>query len=196
MKSFVTIARIVKTRGVRGEVAAVPLTDFPERFGNVRAVRVFRDGVGSLETLQRHWFHKGRVILKFQGVDDPDQASRLVGGEVQVPEEERVSPPPGTYFDSDLIGCVLYQDGRPVGAVREILKVAGSAANLVLETKQGHEAMVPLVGRFILGVDVEAKKIEARLPPGLLELGKPASGKKKRSKSWKTRPAEPPPDEH
>ncbi len=183
-----TIARIVKTRGVRGEVAAVLLTDFPERFGQISGVRILHGGVGHIEQLEWHWFHQGRVILKFTGLNRPHEVEHLVGGEVQVPEEERVSPPEDTYFHSDLVGCQVRQDGQALGTVSDVFETGGAGANLVVATPAGGEIMVPLARRFVLAIDVAAREIDVDLPSGLLEVGLPAG-------SRKSRPARRKPDE-
>ena len=57
--------------------------------------------------LDSFWFHKNRVILKFQGIDSIDEAKKLAGYEVTVLESERISLPDGTYFQHDLVGCSL-----------------------------------------------------------------------------------------
>lgn len=170
-----TIARIVKTRGIRGEVAAEVLTDFPERFDQISGVQVLRDGVRRVEKLEWHWFHQGRVILKFEGLNRPHEVEHLVGGEVQVPEAERVSPPKDTYFHSDLVGCTVRQEGETVGTVVDIFETGGAGVNLVVASVSGGEVMVPLARRFVTHVDIVAKAIQVRLPPGLLEVGLPVA---------------------
>ncbi|MFQ5738057.1 MAG: ribosome maturation factor RimM [Acidobacteriota bacterium] len=171
MTSYVTIARIVKTRGVRGEVAADLFTDFPERFAVTRKVRVLRGKVQFWEEIEQHWFHKGRVILKFRRGDRPDDVTHLIGGEVQIPEEQRVPLPESTFYHSDLIGCQVVEDGKRMGQVVEIFATGSEGANLVVRTDTPAEVMIPLVDRFVCRVDLVKKTIEVSLPPGLLELG-------------------------
>ena len=67
---FVTIARVSKAQGRKGEVAAVLFTDFPERFSQRRQLFALDNrGERRQMELEEHWFHKGRVILKFKDVD-------------------------------------------------------------------------------------------------------------------------------
>ncbi len=99
--SFVSIARIVKPRGIRGEVVAELLTDFPDRFSTVRQVRIFQASQVYNEELEQHWFHSGRVVLKFKGRSSPEEVQELIGGDVQVPESERYSLPQVFYYLSD-----------------------------------------------------------------------------------------------
>src|SRR5258708_24473664 len=87
---FVAIAKVTKTQGRNGEVAAVLLTDFPERFATGK--RLFAldrlDQRSELE-VEDHWFHKGGVVFKFAGVDSISQAETLIGSEIQIPRAER-----------------------------------------------------------------------------------------------------------
>src|SRR5882672_11482675 len=92
---FVTIARVAKTQGRIGEVAATLLTDFPELFetrkklfalgGAVSGGKTQSGTTGSLRRtleLEEHWFHKGMIVLKFAGVDSINDAEALIGSEI------------------------------------------------------------------------------------------------------------------
>ena len=171
MNSFVSIARIVKTHGLRGEVAAEILTDFPERFQLLDRVFLGAAGAAREERLESFRFaHRSRVILKFAGRDRIEEVEELVGCEVRVPESERVVPPEDVYFDSDLEGCLVYQGDNLLGRVDSILKVGESASNLVVVDERDREFMIPLAREFVRRVDVADRRIEVDLPPGLTDL--------------------------
>ena len=169
MDEFITIARITRPRGVRGEVTAEVLTDFPERFRSVSRVRLLCDEKIQWAEVESFRFHRNRVILKFRGFESPDQASLLAGSEVQVPEEEAVELPPGVYFHFQLVGCDISEGGRPLGQVVEILDTGGST-NLVVRTGDGADFMIPLAHQFVSSVDLTSSCIQVELPEGLLEL--------------------------
>jgi len=171
LKNLISIAKIVKTRGIRGEVAADLLTDFPDRFAELRSVVVAGPGHQSDEELEDFWFHGNRIILKFVGRDRPHEVEELVGCDVRIPEEDRVIPPEGTYFDSDLEGCSVFESGVELGVVAGIQRIGGTAGNLVVADPSGREVLIPMVKEFIKSVSVESRRIEVALPPGLLELG-------------------------
>ncbi|TDI07819.1 MAG: 16S rRNA processing protein RimM [Acidobacteria bacterium] len=168
MAQFASIARIVKKRGVRGEVAAELLTDFPERFSSLDQVRIFNGETEYWEEIEKHWFHKNRVILKFRGRDRPEEVEELIGGDVQVSEDQRVSLPQDSYFHSDLIGCQVLEDEEVLGGVTGILETGTAGCNLVVTRADGGEFMVPLVRKFVLKVDVGKKVIQVNLPSGLV----------------------------
>jgi len=170
LNQFVSIAKITKTHGVRGEVTAILLTDFPERFRQLREVRLVSVKGSFCEEIERYRFHKNRILLKFQGRERPQEVQELLGCEVQVPECDRVELPDDTYYDSDLEGCQIFAGDQLLGEVVELLKSGGSPVNLVIATPDGKEFMVPLVKEFVKEVDVQSARIWVELPPGLEEL--------------------------
>lgn len=173
MDPFVAVARIVKSRGIKGEVAAEILTDVPDRFACLAEVIVRVNERRFWERIERFWFHQSRVILKFEGRDSPEAVAGLIGGSVEVPEEQRAPLPGGLYYHSDLVGCRILESGEFRGEVTGILELGGAGANLVVNGRAGLEYMVPLVRDFVLNVDVARKEIRVKLPPGLLELAEP-----------------------
>jgi 16S rRNA processing protein RimM len=124
--AFVTVARILRPHGRRGEVACEILTDFPQRFkslkfaelcgvpGHVhgadhRAVRdVVREPVARRVAVRSCWVSHsrgGQAIFHFEGCNSIDDAKKLVGLNVQVPLADRVRLPTGSYYITDLAGC-------------------------------------------------------------------------------------------
>ena len=66
MEELVAIARIVRPRGLKGEVVAEVLTDFPERFELLQTVSAVRPTGETFELkIEKFWFQSGRVVLKF-----------------------------------------------------------------------------------------------------------------------------------
>lgn len=173
MDNLVSIARIVKTRGVRGEVVGELLTDFPDRFGGLSRVTLSGPtGVFEAE-IERHWFHQDRVVLKFVGWDTPERARELVGSEVQIPSSERVELPEGLYYDSDLEGCRVVEGDVDLGVVASVWRIGDVGSNLVVLDDAGREFVIPFVKQFLVSVDVGGRIIRVQLPPGLVDLAVP-----------------------
>lgn len=170
--SLVSVGKIVKTRGTKGEVAVEPLTDFPERFSLIdRFYLHLPDGSLRTERLTSFWFHKNRVIVKIEGVDSIGAAKALVGSEIQLPAEQLVPLPGNSYYDFQLIGCrVMVPSGDTIGVVEEILK-AGENSLLVVRGGD-REHLIPAARGILVSIDVESKKIVADPPEGLLELNR------------------------
>ena len=167
--SFISIAKITKTRGVRGEVSAIVLTDFPDRFQDVDKVRLSSPDNESWETLERFRFHKDRVLLKFAGRDSIEEVADFAGCEVQVPESDRVSLPEDTFFDDQLEECRVVEEGKTLGKVDRVFRGGGESVNLVVTLEDTREIMIPFVGEFIERVDIGRREILVTLPDGLLD---------------------------
>jgi 16S rRNA processing protein RimM len=172
----VTLAKILRPRGLRGEVAAEILTDFPDRLTKLREVWL-ADGRTSPQHMQvkRCWLSSGRggqAVFHFTGVDTVEAAESLRGMEVQVPIEDRMRVDAGSYYVSDLVGCEVWEAGAlsALGSVRDV-EFPGGVPLLAIDTKRG-EVLVPLAAEFCVEIDVKAKRIQVTLPEGLLDLNR------------------------
>ena len=173
----VTLARILRPRGLRGEVAAEILTDFPERLPKLR--EVWLAGGRSeprLVRVQRCWLtpsRGGQAIFHFEDIDSIEEAEGLRGLEVQVPIEQRAQLAEGNYFVGDLVGCEVWEAGATsaFGSVRDVEFPGGAAALLSIDTSEG-EVLVPLAAEFCVRIDVKAKRIDVTLPEGLRDLNR------------------------
>ena len=187
---LITIARVVKPQGRRGEVAAELHTDFPERFAERRRLMaVAPDGQQRELYLDEFWPHKGRVVLKFRGIDSISDAESLVGWELQIPRAERAALQAGARYVDELLGCrvvALAAAGRPqqdLGAVAEVKFGAGEAPLLVVRGDSGREYLIPFAEEFLRSVDTAHKRMEMVLPEGLLELDAPLSPEEKQAQA-------------
>lgn len=172
-EELVAVARAVKTRGIRGEVAAELLTDYPERFENLESlIAVGPKGERAVIALEDFWFHGGRVILKFAGFDTPEDAAALVGKEFAVPESEAVELDEDEFFDWQLTECRAETvDGVALGQVREVMHTGGAPILVIrAEGRDAREHLVPLVESICVEVNMERKLIRVDPPEGLLEF--------------------------
>ena len=171
-QAYPVVARVIRTRGNRGEVLAESYSDFPERFSKLRNVWLeFGDQHRERMLVEAAWEHKGWRVLKFAGIDSISEAERLVGAWVLVEPAEAVSPPAGTFFDHDLVGCrVLDSGGAELGVVSGIHKFQGNPL-LVVEGPQG-EILIPAVKAICREVSVARKVIVVELPEGLMDLNR------------------------
>jgi 16S rRNA processing protein RimM len=170
-ESLVIIAHATRTRGLKGEVVADLLTDFPERFAGLsRLIAVPPSGEPWLIELEHHWFQKGRVILKFAGFDTIETATALVGHDFAVPEDESVPLTEDEYYDWQLEGCkVEVVTGTAVGTVTSVMRTGGVHL-LVVTGANGKECLIPMAGSIVVSIDTKAQRIVIDPPEGLLEL--------------------------
>ncbi len=168
--SHIAIARIARTRGNRGEVLADLYTDFPERFDSLREVWLaFADGSRERLIVEETWAHKRRQVLKFAGTDSISSAERLVGAWVEVEASQAMVLPEGTYYDHELVGCIVRNsEGQELGVVAEILRIAGNS--LIIVRGDRGEIMIPAAGGYYKKVSVGQRLIVVDLPEGLMDL--------------------------
>ena len=168
MRAFdemVTIGRVVKPQGRKGEILIAPLTDRPERFPELRAAYVAGAKGGAREIVVAScWPHKGGFVLKIHGVDSIDAAEGYRGLEIRIGEESLDSLPAGSYYHHQLVGLAVEDgSGRSLGRAAEILETGGAASVLVVRGDQG-ELLVPLADEFVRSVNLPEGRIVVKRP--------------------------------
>jgi 16S rRNA processing protein RimM len=196
----VLVARILRARGNKGEVAAELLTDFPKRLTKLREVFVGPAG-GKMEprpvALKNCWLsqnHRGQAVFHFEGVNSISAAEKYRGMEILLPFEQRVTIPTGQYFVSDLIGCSVFENSVATPVVASSPCLLGEAPSLLgtvrdvqipgeefpgtplleVETSQG-DLLIPLALDICTKIDTVARRIDVVLPEGLRDLNRPES---------------------
>ena len=176
---FITLARILKVQGRRGEVLVEPLSDVPDRFRVGLELFALGENEARRELrVEELWPHKNRLALKFVGVDSISDAEALVGSELQVPRDERAQLEPGWTYVSDLVGCVVFDHDRKVGLVEDVQFGAGEAPLLIVKAG-GKEHQIPYAEAYLQSVDLGQKEIRMLLPDGMLELDAPLTAEEK-----------------
>jgi 16S rRNA processing protein RimM len=168
---LVVVARVARTRGLRGEVVADLYTDFPERFeGLEQVVAIAPDGSSRSLQIEEHWFHGNRIVFKFAGYDSIDAAQDLTGHQLAVPASERIELPADHFYEWELVDCrVEALDGKVIGQVREVMHTGGVEI-LVVAGDAGREFLIPMAHDICVEVDIEGKLIRVDPPEGLLDL--------------------------
>jgi 16S rRNA processing protein RimM len=170
---FLTIARVLRPQGRKGEVAAEILTDFPARFEKLRHAFLEEPGQTPRSiTVEGAWAHKGRVILKLSGIDSIESASRLRGLCLLIPWEQRTALPAHHYYLWELRGCriVWERQKKEIGTVTDI-EPTGGVALLHVERCDGRdEVLIPLAQEICTRIDPAGKIIVIDPPEDLLEL--------------------------
>jgi 16S rRNA processing protein RimM len=179
-ETWVSLARIRRPQGRKGEVFADILTDFPEKFAERKRLWLLAENArGAAEReveLIAHWPHKGGIVLHFSGVESISDAETLAGLIVAVPFKERAALAEDEVYVADLIGCVLVDvagvEPATVGEIEDVDRTAGPVALLVVRGATG-EVLVPFAKGYLRKVDLEGKRVEMALPEGLVDLNAP-----------------------
>jgi 16S rRNA processing protein RimM len=194
---WVIVARVLRPRGNKGEVAAVLLTDFPERLTQLNEVYLGASGAGRKAepypiTLKACWLsqnHKGQVVFHFEGCNSISEAEKFRGLDVLLPIEKRATLSVGQYFVDDLVGCLVYENflepsvvssspcslaNAPafLGVVKDVQFTGEGISGtpiLTVDTSVG-ELLVPLAQDICTRINTAERRIDVVLPEGLRDL--------------------------
>jgi 16S rRNA processing protein RimM len=170
MGEWVTVGRIVRPHGNRGQVVVAPETDFgADRFKVGATLGLWRDGRVESLTIVESRPQKGRWIVGFDRSTSIDEAETLRNAELQIPAEALHALEAGQYYAHDLVGCrVESVDGAVIGRVRSVDLAAGTPL-LVVGSDRG-EVLVPLAEPICRRIDLVAQVIVIDPPEGLIDL--------------------------
>ena len=166
---FVTLGKIVRPHGIRGEVRVFLLTERAHAMEDSASLWTQRaEDAPEERAVERVRFQDKHAIVKFFGIDDRNASEALKGAFVMLPRDALPPLPEGTYRVSDLIGLEVRTTNHDVvGPVVDVLHMP--AHDVYVVEKDGHECLIPAVGAFIERVAVEEGFIEINVIEGLLD---------------------------
>ena len=166
----IALGAIRKPHGVRGEASVEPWTVF-ERFSEVHDVTlVSPDESNTREAkIESSRAHGDRALLKFAGIETPEEMALFRGWTIEIPESEARKPKPDEYFLHDLIGLTLVDEsGAERGRVTDAYEGGGG---VLLEVEHGPRKFeVPFAAGICKTIDIAGKRIVVDLPEGIDDL--------------------------
>lgn len=173
----VVIGRVAKVHGLRGELAVDVRTDSPEQRFAVGSTldATLRAGEVRHLTVSAARNHSGRLLVRFDGVDDRTAAEELRGA-LLIADTGSLPPTedPEEFYDHELEGlAVVALDGEHVGTIREVLHGPGGEL-LAVDTNLG-EVLIPFVHAIVPTVDLAGRRVVIDPPAGLLPGSEPES---------------------
>jgi len=171
---YLAVGRILRPHGVRGELRAEILTDYPDRLQTVFAQHLRTVYVGKEHrpfTLTGVRFHQDVMLLTLKECATRDEADALRGAMVEIPLEDAVPLEEEEYYHFQLIGMqVETEAGDPLGEIVEVFTVPGANDVIVVHGSRG-EILIPAIEDVVIDLDVEAQRMVIRPMPGLLDSG-------------------------
>jgi 16S rRNA processing protein RimM len=165
----VAVGRLFRAWGNRGELGAEIYSSHPGRAEKLKDVVLkLANGKTRPSRVERVWWHDGRPVFKFEGIDSISDAEHWEGADVLVADAERELPEEGAYSHADLIGCALWNRDQKIGAVKAVEDFGGGPL-LDVKLDDGGEVLVPFTLSICKVIDVVSKNIRAELPEGLLD---------------------------
>jgi 16S rRNA processing protein RimM len=162
---FLSVARVRKAHGLRGDLAIHLLVDRLEDLGQAKTV--YLGETFTAYPLERVWRHRQGALLKLAGCDDRTQAEALQGQWVYIKLEDAPPLEPNEYYCRQLLGLnVVTLEGEALGVLDEILET-GANDVYVVRGPRG-EVLLPARLEVIRQVDLERGVMTVQLLPGLL----------------------------
>lgn len=147
--------------GVKGEIRVIPLTDFPQRFHELKQV-YFDTGKAEITACRSH---KQFIILKLKGCDDRDTAAAYTGKLLYIERSAAVPLDEGEYYTFDIVGLqVLDTAGNVLGEVTDVLRTGSNDVYAVKNQENGRELMVPALKKIVQEINLEQGTMTVKLP--------------------------------
>ena len=169
--SRIAVGVIRKAHGVRGEASVEPWTQSLDRFSELRSVTLVSPDESETREIEIEAArpHAGRALVKFAGIESPEDLQALRGWTVEIPASDARKLDADEYFLHDLAGLTLVdRDGKERGVVKEAYE-GGGGVLLSVEGPKG-EFEVPFAAAICTSIDLAGKKIIVDLPDGIDDL--------------------------
>jgi 16S rRNA processing protein RimM len=159
---LVTIGRIERPFGVRGEFKVRSLSDVPGRLDRLKQVQILEQTGQMVDrTVTRVRRAGSAYIMGFAGVTTPEEAGMLRGGLIQVPRTSAAALSADVYLECDLLGMTVENErGDEVGVLEAILEIPD---NRVFVVRKGtEEVLIPAAKSFVTSVDLARRRMMVR----------------------------------
>ncbi len=168
MTEYFELGQIVNTFGIKGMVKVKPFTDNIEQFEELEKIYIKNKSGKKEYQIQEVKFHKQMVLIKFEGIDNPEDAELLRNSYVLINRKDAKPLEEGTYYIVDLLESEVYTDENVLlGKVEDIFNT-GSNDIYVVKDELGKQVLLPGIPEVIKQIDIENKKITVHIIPGLM----------------------------
>lgn len=164
---YLSVGQLRRPHGLRGEMLMEVLTDFPQRLRV--GTKLFVGENHAPATLASVRGHNDGLLVRFRGVENPEQAGKYRGKAVFVRADDRPPLPEGEFYHHEVIGLrVVSEQDEELGILSEIL-ITGANEVYIVKRPDGRDLLLPAIEDVILKIDPEAGLVRVRLLPGLDE---------------------------
>ena len=136
---------------MRGDIKVYPLTDFQERFADIKSGYVDDKSIEILHTR----YQKNFVVMKIKGIDSREDAMRFTNKLLKIDRSDVAPLGEGEYYSFDIIGLrVINQDGFELGEITDILKT-GSNDVYITKAADGRQILIPALKKVVTEINIE-----------------------------------------
>ena len=166
MENLIVIGKIGAPHGIRGEVRIIPLTDFPDRFADMKTVYVDKDllHIASVQVK-----NDGQLILmSFEEYPTRETAAQLTKKLLYVDRSEVVPLQKGQYYTFDIIGLEAFNEaGESLGLVTDVLQTGSNDVYVASPEDGGQQLLIPALRKVVKEIDLAAGRMVVDMPEEL-----------------------------
>lgn len=169
---MINIGEITGAHGVKGQIKVASLTDFDDIRFAVGA-KVYVEKLKTDMTVVQSSVHKGLRLLQLDGINDRDVAASLLHTYLQIDKKDLRELPKGEYYQFQLLGLEVYENDKLLGTVSSVRQTGANDVyyiDTINNEGQKGQILLPAIKSVVLSVDLENKKMQVKLPKGLLDL--------------------------
>jgi len=167
---YLTLGKISRPHGVRGEVRMRIVTNYPEQLHDLKTVYLGMSpddkDIEPVE-LTKVRFHQDYALLTFKGITNRDQVDRFRKKAVMIDIDSALPLEDGEYYLFQLIGLNVVADDQEIGIVKEVIETGANDVYVVTSEEYG-EVLIPAHEETIIKIDFDTEIITMSLPEGLL----------------------------
>lgn len=166
----IAIARIIKERGITGEIKALPLSGAAQSLSPLTDVQILTQPGNIRETRKvrsvRH--DRGFLLISFYGISNREEAATLRNAVIETDVATLPALPEDEYYHGQIMGLtVITDDGRQLGTIADIMETGG--ADVYVVHGHGREYLIPAIKDIIAQVDLDAGTVTIKPMEGLLD---------------------------
>lgn len=163
------VGKVLKPRGLKGEVKVEIITSFPAHFESLHTVYFQNKKGWHPLTVSKVSFKKNAVYLIFKEVASLEEAEKLRGSYLYIPKDDLIELEEDEFYVHDLIGMrVVDEAGHDLGEIVNVESYAGNDV-YVIENLHGRQQLIPAIKDVVLKVDRRLKRMTIHVIDGLLD---------------------------
>jgi len=163
------VGKVLKPRGLKGEVKVEVVTSFPDHFAELKSVIVEKNGQQQKHLISNVKQANRSIVLKFKDVNSIEQAELLRNAELFIEKDQLTVLEQDEYYIHDLIGLDVYDEQD--NCIGELIEVESYSGNdvYVIKGLDGKEYMIPATREVIKKISVSEKRMIIHMLEGLLD---------------------------
>ena len=163
---YLVVGFLRRAHGLHGEMIMDLHTDFPERLRSGR--KLFVGDEHKAMTLSGTRPHAKGILVKFKGIETPEDAGRLRNQWVYVRAMDVPALPEGKIYQHELFGFKVVDENEDL--LGELVEIIETGANdvYVVRNESGKEILLPAIPSVIRETDPVRRVIRVHLLEGLI----------------------------